>query len=104
MSPSGSRASDDPPSSEMSSPSTYSFVSPDVMEGSSVGDILKPGKGAVFFHACSFLPIFRDLLAILAVSSSLPCAVCKIFEDLPHQYLPFCYSMQLLVPDKNIIP
>ena len=57
----------------MSSPSTDYCVSTDVIEGSSAGDILKPGGGAVFIRACSFLPIWRDLLAMVAVSSSLPC-------------------------------
>ena len=70
----GSIASGASPSSEMSSYSTASCVSLDVIEGYSSGAILKPGGGAVFVRACSFLPIYRDLLAMVTVSSSLTCA------------------------------
>ena len=66
-----SRAIDDPPSSEISSSSTSSCVSPDVMKGYSAGAILKPGGGTVFVCDHSFLPILRGLLAVVAVSSSL---------------------------------
>ena len=57
-SPAGSRDSDAPPSSEIYSYSTASCVIPDIMEGYLAGVILKPGGGAVFFYACSFLPIW----------------------------------------------
>ena len=69
----GSRASDAPPSIEMSSSLTASCLIPDVMDGSSDGDILKHGGGTVFVRDFNFLPIWRDLLAMVAVSSSLPC-------------------------------
>ena len=46
-SPAGSRVSDVPPSSNMSSYSTASCVSPNVMEGSSDGAIFKHGGGAI---------------------------------------------------------
>ena len=72
--PDGSRASDVSPSSEMYSSSTDFCVSPDVMEGSSAGDILKPAGGAVFVCTCSFLPIWRDILAMGTVPSFIPCA------------------------------
>ena len=62
------------PSSEASSYSVDSWVIPDVVEGYLAGTILRPGVDAVFFHACGFLPIRRDLLAIFTVSSSLPYA------------------------------
>ena len=65
--PAGSRASDDPPSSEMSSSSTSSCVSPDVMEGYWAGANLKSGGGNVF--VCVFS---SDLLAMVTISSSLP--------------------------------
>ena len=71
----GSSASDAPPSNDMSSSSTDSCASPDLMEGSSYGHILKTGRGAVFIHACSFLSIWRDLLAMVIVSSYLPFAL-----------------------------
>ena len=74
LSPDESRSSDAPPHNEMSSFSTGSYVSRNVMEGYSADAILKPGGGAVFFRACSFLPIWRDLLTMVTVSSSLPCA------------------------------
>ena len=76
---SGSRAIDAPPSSEISSYSTASCVSPDVTEGSSYGAILKPGGGAVFVCDYSSLRIWRHLLAMVAVSSSLPCALAYAF-------------------------
>ena len=72
--PDGLRSIDTPPSSEMYSPSPASCVSTDVMEGSLAGNILKPGGGAVFVHACIFLPICCDLLAMVIVSSYLLCA------------------------------
>ena len=67
LSPDGSRASDAQPSSEMSSSSTASCVSPDVMEGSSTGAILKPGGSTVFVCYCIFL-------AMVTVSLYLTCA------------------------------
>ena len=70
----GSRASGALPSSEMSSSSIASCVSPDVMEGYSSGAILKPDGGAVFFRAFIFLTIWCDLLAMVTVSSSLSCS------------------------------
>ena len=73
-SPAGSRASDAPPSSDMSSYSTYYCVSPDVMEGYLDGAILKPIGGAVCVSACILLPIWIDLLEMVNVSSSLPFA------------------------------
>ena len=79
LSPSESRYIDAPPSSEMSSSYITSCVSPDVMEGYLDGAILKPGRGAVFFYACSFLPIWNDLLAMVTVSSYLPCACVQAF-------------------------
>ena len=69
-SPAGSRASNAPSSSDMSLSSKSFCLIPDVMEGSLAGDILKPGGGAVVVHVYSFLPIWRDLLAMVAVSSS----------------------------------
>ena len=69
----GSISSDALPSSGMYSSSTTSFVSPDCMEGYSAGAILKPGRGAVFVHAFSFLPIWRYMIAMVTVSSYLPC-------------------------------
>ena len=69
--PSGSRARDAPPSSEASSSSAAFWVSPDMIKEYFDGDILRPGVDAVFFCAYSFLPIWRDILAMVAVSSSL---------------------------------
>ena len=73
--PDGLRSIDTPPSSEMYSPSPASCVSTDVMEGSLAGNILKPGGGAVFVRVCSSAPIWRDLLSMVAVSSSLLCVL-----------------------------
>ena len=56
-SPSRSRASDVLTSSDASSSSAASYVSPYVMEGSSSGAIFKPVGGAVFVHVCSPLHI-----------------------------------------------
>ena len=67
-SPAGSRASYSPPSSDSSSFSTASCVSPDIMEGYFSGAILKPGGGAAFVHVCSLLPIWRDLLVMVTIS------------------------------------
>ena len=77
LSPAGSRSSDALPSSDIFSSWTASCVSPNVMEGCSDGDILKPDGGAVFVRACIFLPIWRDQLAMVVVSSYLPCACAK---------------------------
>ena len=66
-SPDGSRASDAPPSSGMSSSLKDYCVRPDLMKGCSSSALLKPGRGAVFFRAFSFVPILRDLLAIITV-------------------------------------
>ena len=74
LSSSGSRYSDYLPSSDMISSSTASCISHDLIEEASAGAILKPGRGAVFVCACSFLTIWRDLLAMVTVSSSLTCA------------------------------
>ena len=62
-----SRASGDPPSSDISSSSTASCVSPDVMEGYLAGAILKPGGGTVFVRIFSFLPIWHDLLEMVTI-------------------------------------
>ena len=72
-SPSGSRSSDALLSSDMSSSSTYSCVVPDVIEGSSAGDIFKPDRGDLFVRAYSLLHLWSDLLEMVTVSSSLPC-------------------------------
>ena len=74
LSPAGSRSSNDPPIIELSSSSAASCASTDVMEGYLSGYILKPDGVAVFDRVFGFVPIWRDLLAMVTVSSYLPYA------------------------------
>ena len=62
-----------------------SCVSPDVMEVSLYGAVLKPCEGDVFVRVCCFLPIWRDLIVMVKFHHIYYFHVCKRSEDLFHE-------------------
>ena len=100
----GSRASDAPPSSELSSSSEDYCVCPDVMEGFLSGAILKPGRGAVF-SVFVVSPLFGVIyLQWLSFRHIYPVPVRKLSIDMPHQNLPFYSSTRIVSPDLSLMP
>ena len=103
MSPARSNATDTTPRSGVSSSSIASCVSPDVMERSLPGAILKLAGGSVFFLLLVLSLSGVIYLQWLPVNHLYLVPVCRISEDLPHNNFPF-FSMQLVGPDLNLTP